>query len=370
VITSFNDPDVLKGVVAHELGHISGGHLVRTDEKLRELRKQSWAAISLIGIASVLSGRPDAILGGIAGQSHLLTRDYLSYSRSQEAAADQASVKYLHGSQNTLKGTIKLLEYFNKKESQYIKGVNPYAVTHPLSEQRLSALKIALNEEPKNFGSSNSERSKYSRVVAKLRGFLKKSSNSNAIVEGDLDAISIKYEKAVIFYEQHNVKEALKLINDLIAQEPNNGYFFELRAQILMRGGHIEEALSSYKEAGQHVKNPMVLAEYGLALINSSDMYKDKSKREDHLRQGIVFLEASLVDGFDNPSVYRTLAMAYGKLGDLGYSNLMLAEEAMKQHKYSDAKKFIKVAEKYSENRSGLKLKIEDIMNQMERTEN
>jgi predicted Zn-dependent protease len=367
VITAFNDPDVLKGVVAHELGHISGGHLARTDEKVRELQKQSWAAISLIGIASVLSGRPDAILGGIAGQSHLLSRDYLSYSRSQEAAADQASVRYLHGSGNTLKGVIKLLEYFNKKESQYLKGVNPYAVTHPLSETRLSTLKIALENEPKSFGSSDVQKEKYARIVAKLRGFLRKSTKSDAVIDEDLDQTSRKYEQAVIFYERHNVKSALGTINSLIHKEPDNGYFYELRAQILLRAGYVDESLSSYQKSIEYVKNPLILAEYGLALINSAESYQDKNKRDSNLRKGIAQLESALAQGFRNSGVFRTLAVAYGKLDDFGYSNLMLAEEAMEQHKYDEAKRFLKIAEKYSENRSGLKLKIEDIMNQIDK---
>ena len=366
VITAFNDPDVLKGVVAHELGHISGGHLARTDEKIRELQKQSWAAMSLIGIAAVVSGRPDAILGGIAGQSHLLSRDYLSYSRSQEAAADQAGVKYLHGSGNTLRGIMKLLEHFSKKESQYVKEINPYAVTHPLSESRLSSLKIALADEPKGFGSSVEEKKRYSRIVAKLRGFLKKS-GSTKIADDDLDQTSKKYEESVVFYERHNLKVALSLINELIKKEPDNGYFYELRAQILLRAGYVDESLSSYQKSIDYVKNPMIGAEYGLALINSADNYNDEKKRDFNLKQGIAQLESALARGFRNSGVFRTLAAAYGKLNDFGYSNLMLAEEAMEQHKYEEAKRFLKIAEKYSENRSGLKLKIEDIMNQIDK---
>ena len=365
VITAFNDPDVLKGVVAHELGHMAGGHLARRDEKVRELQKQSIVAMSLLGVAALASGRPDALLGGLSGHSHLLTRDYLSYSRSQESAADQAAVRFLHESHNTLKGLIKLQEYIIQKNSQYLKERNPYASTHPLSPDRLSALQIELEEEPKGFRTSDKEKKDYARLVGKLRGFLKRIDHSGGAMQSDLDPFSRNYEKAIVLYEKHDAVAAMKVLNDLIRQEPENGYLYELKGQILFRAGAILESLEYYKKAIFYVQNPLMKAEYAVALVNSIDFYDTQKKKQEVLNEVVSLLESVLAADLKNPYIYRMLATAYGKLGDLGYSNLMLAEEALMEHKYGEAKKFAELAEKDSKNRSRLKLKVDDIMREV-----
>jgi predicted Zn-dependent protease len=365
LITSFNDPDVLKGVVAHELGHIHGGHLARRDEKIRELNRQSMIAMGLLGIGAVLSGNPAAIMGGALGHSHIFDRDFLAYSRSQEAAADQAAVKFLHKSDNSVIGILKLQEYFTKKEKQIYGEINPYSVTHPLSSNRLASLRIAYNQEPIGMRSSDEERKIYSRIVAKLRGFLKPVESNSIIYQGDLDSFARQYEDAISYHERNDEKSAIKTINKLIDQEPDNGYLYELKGQILFKAGDVMSALESYKKAVSYIKNPITKAEYAVALANSVDFYGNQEKREEVLEEVVVLLESVLASNMKNPYIYRILATAYGKLGDLGYTNLMLAEEALLQQKYEDANRFAKIAKKHSKNRTRLKIKIEDIMSEV-----
>jgi len=364
LISSFNDPDVLKGVIAHELGHIEGGHLVRRDEKIRQIQRQSMIATGLLGAAAAISGRPDAIVGGILGQSHLFSRDYLAYSRSQEVSADQAAVRLLHSSKNSVIGIVKLNEYFAQKHKQEYKDLNPYAITHPLSESRLSSMNLALKDEPSSYKSSDAERKQYSRVVAKLRGFLNKS-EVNDVIGAPLDDFSQKYQEAILLYEKHNTKSAIAILDKLIKQEPNNGYLYELKGQILFRSGDVIGSANSYKQAIEHLNNPITKAEYAVSLTNAVDFYKTKSEKDKVLQNIIQLLEEVLSSDLKSPYIYRILATAYGKLGDLGYTNLMLAEEALMQHKYEDAKKFARLAEKHSQNRARLKLKIDDIMKEV-----
>lgn len=363
LISAFNDPDVLKGVVAHELGHIHGGHLVRRDEKIREINRQSMIAMGLLGVASALSGNPDVVVGSVLGQSHLFSRDFLAYSRSQEASADQAAVKFLHESNNSVIGILKLQEYFSKKERQSYREINPYATTHPLSESRLSSLRLAYKNESKNMMSSDKEKQMYSRIVAKLRGFLKPVESSNiSYYQGDLDPFAQKYENAIIYYEKSDTDAAIKILNELLEKEPKNGYLYELKGQILFKSGKIIPALDAYKKSVSFVKNPITKAEYAVALANSVDLYDSESKREEVLEEVVELLESVLSSNMKNPYIYRILATAYGKLGDLGYSNLMLAEEALLQHKYEDSARFAKLSKKYSKNRTRLNIKIEDII--------
>jgi len=231
-----------------------------------------------------------------------------------------------------------------------------------LSDSRLATLKLALEEEPKGYGSSALERKEYSRIVAKLRGFLKRSNVAVGVDQSDLDDFSKKYEKAIILYEKYDTSGAIVILNELISIEPENGYLYELKGQILFRSGQVLESLDSYKKAVKYVKNPMMKAEYALAISNSIDFYHSAAEKQAALNEVVSLLESVLASDLRNPYIYRLLATAYGKLGDLGYSNLMLAEEALMQHKYKESKQFAKLAEKHSGNRAGLKLKIEDIM--------
>lgn len=363
LISSFNDPDVLKGVIAHELGHIEGGHLVRRDEKIRQIQKQSMIAMGLLGAAAAMSGNSDAIIGGALGQSHLFSRDFLAYSRSQEVSADQAAVRFLHNSKNSVIGIVKLNEYFAQKQQEY-KDLNPYATTHPLSESRLSSMNLALKDEPSSYKSSAAERKQYSRIVAKLRGFLNKS-QVNDVIGVPLDDFAQKYQQAISFYEKHNTKSAITILDKLIHQEPNNGYLYELKGQILFRSGDVIGSANSYKQAIEYLSNPITKAEYAVSLANAVESYKSKSEREKVLQNIIQLLEEVLSSDLKSPYIYRILATAYGKLGDLGYTNLMLAEEALMQHRYDDANKFAHLAEKHSQNRARLKLKIDDIMREV-----
>lgn len=367
LIARFNDPDILKGVVAHELGHISGGHLVRREAKMREIQNQSMIATGLLGALSALSGNPNAVMGSVMGPSHVFYKEFLAYSRSQEAAADQAAVKYLHKSKNSVKGLMKILLYFDLLERSGYKEVNPYSSTHPLSSSRLSSVKFAFEHELRGVGSTDIEREEYSRIVAKLRGFLRnvEVGDRHKNYNYDLDNFAKRYEKVVYLYNTHNTDSALTELEGLIKIEPHNGYLHELKAQILFRSGRLKESIASYKRAISYVDNPILKAEYAVSLAQYVEYIEDPKAEEKALREVVDLLESVLSKDVRNPYIYRILATAYGKLGDLGYANLMLAEEALMHGKIEDSERFIKIAKANSRNRTRLNIKIEDIMRQL-----
>lgn len=367
LIARFNDPDILKGVVAHELGHITGGHLVRRAAKMEEIQRQSMVATGLLGALSALSGNPSAVMGSLMGPSHVFYKEYLAYSRTQEASADQAAVKYLHDSNNSVRGLLKLLSFFSINERRAYKQINPYSLTHPLSGSRLSAIKFAFEHEPRGAGSTAREREKYARIVAKLRGFLRNVERKDG-EEGynsDLDPFSRKYEEVVSLYSSHKTEEAKELLEGLIKIEPHNGYLREMKAQILFRSGDLKSALESYKIAVFYVDNPILKAEYAVSLAHYVETIDDESEKDKILKEVIDLLESVISHDIKNPYIYRILATAYGKVGDIGYANLMLAEEAMMHRKIADAKKFLRISKANSRNRTRLNLKIDDIMKQI-----
>ena len=355
LLTLFNDPDVLKGVIAHELGHITGGHIARREEQIKRLLPQ-FIFTNLLGVAAMLGGSGE--LGGaiLSGSSHSLERSMLRHSRENESSADQAAFQYLQRSHNSNAGLLKLLQYF-QSEKRHFDQLNPYASTHPIDRERISAVKLSVANSSNHYQSSDEEKKQYSMIVAKLRGFIEPIGNILKYNQKDLDPTARRYELAVALFRKPDLKAALVKINELILEEPKNPYFYELKGQMLFENGYIKEAASAYKVATELLPSSyLIKLEYAIALINETF-----SKHNGDMQTALKILQYVAYKQPDSPWVYRNLAIAYGKLGDLVRSNLMLAEEAVLMQNYVEAKKFIYNAKKYARKDKKLLLKIEDL---------
>jgi predicted Zn-dependent protease len=362
LITLYNDPDVLKGVVAHELGHITGGHLARNSEKIQQLTIPTMAT-TLLGVAAAIGGSPEAGMALITGSSHTAARSYLSNSRSQESAADQAAIKFLHKSNNTAAGLVKAQEYFSKREANIVSQINPYSISHPLSRERLNIMNAALKKEGNKYKSTDEERKIYGRVVAKLRGFTEPIDSIFETNHKELDPFARKYELAIASYRKPDLTEALAKLDELIKKEKNNGYLYQLKGQFLFEHGKIFDSIESYKKSMQYLKNDyIVIAEYALALINAASLQEDPKVKEKTLKEAIPLLHMVTNSNIKNPYIYRNLAIAYGKLGDYGNSNLMLAEEAILYGKIPEAQNFVDKAKKHVQNDKKLQLRVDDTL--------
>jgi predicted Zn-dependent protease len=363
LITTFNNPDALKGVVAHELGHVTGNHVAMRQSQVQELMSQS-ILVNLLGAAAIIGGAGEVGSALIAGGMHTLQGNYLRYSRFQETAADNAAIKYLHDSHNTIKGLIQVFEHFEQESLRLREHINPYMLTHPMSNDRLSFTRQFLKNENDTYQSSNQEKMEYAQIVAKLRGFtipLESFSDKNI---QDLPPSAQLYAKSIILYRKAKFKAAINILDQLINQsQPNEAFLYELKGQFLFESGNNTDAINSYKKAITILPdNPLILAEYAVVLVNASNTASGTHKQH-ILEEAITTLQKVLSLRLNNhPYVYRQLAVAYGKLGKLGYSNLMLAEEALLLHNFQEAKKFTKLAEKYKNQDNYLTLRIDDIL--------
>lgn len=360
LVTLFNDPDVIKGVVAHELGHISGGHLARGSENTSNLLKASILT-SLVGVAAMVAGAPEAGSAAIFGSGHFAQRGYLSNSRSHESAADQAAIKFLHDSGNTVAGLVKIQKHFLSRESD-IADINPYAITHPLSKERLSIVDAYLKQENQNFSSTQEEKDLYARIVAKIQGF---TSNPGKILMANqkkLDNFARRYEIAIAKYRLGKGDDAVADLNKLISEKPQDGYLYQTKGQLLFEQGKIKDAVYTYKIANSLLsKDSIVKVEYAIALLNMANLEESYVQKQKMLKESISLLKIVASGPLKSPYIYRQLATAYGKIGDLGNSNLMLAEEALIYHRIVDVRHFLSVAKKYVGNDKKLKLKLDDI---------
>ncbi len=355
LITLFNDPDVLKGVIAHELGHITGAHIARREEQIKRLMPQ-FIFTNLLGVAAALTGAGSVGGAIMHGSSHTLERSMLRNSRESESSADQAAFRYLYHSHNSINGLLKLLQYFYQASKTFDQN-NQYAQTHPVSNERITALKYYEAKFPDNYQSSLQEKKDYGLVVAKLRGFVNQVNTILQYNQHDLDEEARKYELTIALFRKANMNAALVKINELITHEPQNPYFYELKGQILFESGRVSESVAIYKTAVKLApKAYLIKLEYAIALINYATR-----KQSLELNEAIAILHSVAYKQPDNPLVYHNLAIAYGKLEKLDYSNLMLAQEAVLQNNYTEAKKFIYNAKKYATNNKKMLLKIEDV---------
>jgi predicted Zn-dependent protease len=371
LITAFNDPDVLKGVVAHELAHLSSGHTILRSAKVDSILQQSLLT-TLLGVSAAAAGSPDIATALILGGQHAAERGYMSYSREQETVADKLAAKYLHETGTTISGLTKLLESFNSNELYLsASGISPYMLTHPLSKERLKMVREQYLQEKNNTSvqpSSQQDKESYARIVAKLRAFLSPDSYLSS-AQKDLTGFARVYGDAILAYRKSQFKESFTLIDSLIKQHPKDGYLYELKGQFLLETGQGLQAVDAYKKALELLGDkPSLQSDYAVVLINARELYKDRTQREAALNEAITILTKMIGDPYQrSPSIYRNLAIAYGDLKNLGYSNVMLAEEAILLRRNNQAKRFLEIARNYSGKDKKLQLKIEDISRSLEK---
>ena len=97
LIINYPDPDVLRGVVAHEIGHILGHHLARRDEVVDNYKKAAIGTTAL-GLATAISGGAAEGIAIAMGGMHFSERSIYAYSREFESSADQTAMRLLEKS--------------------------------------------------------------------------------------------------------------------------------------------------------------------------------------------------------------------------------------------------------------------------------
>ena len=108
-------------MIAHETGHIAGGHLSRTMQAQQNAGISSIAGV-LLGAAAAVAGAPQLGTAIIAGGATVAQSGFLKFSRGQEQAADQAAVTYLRALQMSPRGPARLLPRAGEPEPAHQRG--------------------------------------------------------------------------------------------------------------------------------------------------------------------------------------------------------------------------------------------------------
>ena len=327
-----DSPEQLAGVIAHETGHISGGHLIRGKEEMKNASAEVLLGALVAIAAGAASGNSDVIAGGVIGGSQMAMRSYLSFSRAQESSADAAALKFLDTSGISAGG---MVEFFGKLAGQELlpkSRQDEYVRTHPLTQDRIDAVRRHWETSPyKDAKMADKFYVMHERMKAKLLGFLQPETALLRYAEKDPRA-SARYARAIALYRTGKPDKALAMVDALIKEEPENPFFFELKGQILFENGRVEEALPHYRKSTEILPDSALLRQaYGHALLEAKDSGKT-SARLDLAIQNL--LEANRIEE-RVPMTWRFLASAWGKKAELSkdssfeaMATYALAEEA------------------------------------------
>ena len=333
LISKTENPGELIGVLAHETGHIAGGHLIQTRDAMERASYESIIG-TILGVgAAIVSGDASAVPALSLGGSSIAQRKFLAHSRVQESSADQAALSFIEKAKINPTGLATFMDKLKAEIYMPEDQQSEYIRTHPLVDNRIEALKRRIEEshlKDKKF--PEKWKDQHARMKAKLIGFI----NPGQIpwIYDDQDkSVSAQYARAIAAYRNNTVNEAIERADALIKMEPDNPYFLELKGQMLVDFGRVKEALNYYKRASDLLPEaPLLSIALAHALIEST--------REDDkniLSQAVEHLERALRDEPRSSRIHRLLATAYGRLGEKNKAKIHLAEEAVLQRRFAYA---------------------------------
>lgn len=353
-------PEQVIGVIAHETGHIAGGHLSRLRQKMQGVSAESILGY-VLGGATILAGRPDAGAAIMMGGQDAAQRSLLQYSRTEEGSADQAATKYLDKAGISSKGLLEFFRILKKDEVTKTAEQNPYIRSHPLTAERLSFLEKHVAESllsDKHLPPAYQEM--HQRVRAKLDAFLLPPAHTMRLYPLGDTSLPARYARAMAYHQDSQMDKAITEIDGLLAEHPTDPYFHELKAQIYFENGYLKEAVKSYEKADEFLPHtPLIQIALGRSYIEQNDPQK--------FEKAIDILEQAVRVEKDSSFAWRQLGIAYGKADRMAESSLALAEESLLQRRYKDANYLAVRAEKGLKTGSPQWLQAQDIQMTAER---
>lgn len=330
LIRSENAEQVM-GVLAHEIGHIAGGHIARRDAEIQDARSQAWITAILAGAASVALGRAEAASAVMTAGSLTVQNSLLAFSRTQERSADQAGISFLASIGQSPRGLLEFFTVLQKETRFLVSQTNPYLQTHPLTQERITNMQEALEHSRYQTAAPSAElEMRHARLRAKLMGFLDNPDRTLGFYAADDKSFAARYGRAIAQYKQGKLDEALAAIHQLEKENPKDGYLYELEGQMLFENSRIDKAIAVYRKAlSLQPQQPLIRLSLGQALLESND--------KAFLEEAIALIEDAARYEPLYPVVWRLAAIAYGRKGDMGNAALALAEQALTERRTADA---------------------------------
>lgn len=321
LIDKADNANEVQGVIAHEIGHIAGGHVPLGDRGVKPAIGISLLSI-VLGVAAIAAGAGDAGAGILAAGQRAALGKYLAFTRTQEATADAAAVRFLDKAGISGKG---LLTFFKKlQDLEFRLAVpqdNSFDQTHPLSGERIQALTANVEESPfYNKGTDPALEVRFKRIQAKLRGYVNEPTDTLRRYPPSDQSVYANYARAYAYHLSGFPEQAKAACDALLKVDPNDPYFLELDGQILLESGKPVDALVPLRRATDMTRNPLIATTFGHALIATDD--------KSHYPEAEKVLRDAVSRDDDNPFAWYQLGTLYETEGDYARSALATAERA------------------------------------------
>lgn len=338
LIATADSANEVRGVMAHELGHITGGHAIRFNEGLEPATGITILSL-ILGAAAIAAGAGEAGAGILAAGQQAALGKFLAFSREQERRADAAGARYLSKAGITGKGSINFFKQLQNYEFRLgIPQEDSYGRTHPLSGERVSLLRDVYEADPAWDVQPDQEiERRFQRVKAKLLGFTAEPTTTLRQYPESDQSVPGRYARAYAWHKSAYPDRALYEVQKLLDSAPNDPYFLELHGQILLESGKPEEALAPLRKAVKLTNNqPLIASLFGHALVATED--------EQHLAEASQVLKAAVTKDNRNPFAWYQLGVVYSQKGDKPRAQLATAESALLQQNYPTAIRSSQVA--------------------------
>jgi predicted Zn-dependent protease len=322
-------PNQIIGVLAHETGHLAGGHLAKMREQIANAQTQMIIAM-LLGAGAMVagarggsgSGLTNAGAAAFSAPGEVIKRTLIAYVRQQEENADKAGVKFLTATGQSAKGMWETFKRFSDESLFAAAGADPYLQTHPMPADRVRALEELARSSPYwDKKDDPALQLRHDMVRAKISAFMERQETVYRRYPMSDNSLPARYAHAITTYLHGDLRSAIAQIDGLIALQPSNPYFYEVRGQALLEGGKPAEAIAPLRKAVQLSNNaPLIEMLLGQALVAANNTANTD--------EAITILRAAVARETEAPLGFSQLAMAYGRKGDYAQADLASAQAA------------------------------------------
>jgi predicted Zn-dependent protease len=311
-------PGQLLGVIAHEAGHIKNRHTLRDGASAAGM--QPFLMSMALGALAVLAGEPGAGAALLGSGQYFGTLGALRYLQGQEGEADITAARGLEAAGESGRGLVEFFENFRSQEVFSDARRFPYFRSHPLSGQRIEALRRPV-EAMSNYNRVDSpERlAQHALIRAKIQAFMNPPTQTLRTYLDTDTSFPARYARAIAWYRDGQTQRALDATDALIAEDEDNPYLWELKGQILFEEGRPAEAIAAHRRSVELLPEaPLLRVNLAHALIETNDPAQ--------LDDAIDNLKLAAAREPDNTLAWRLLSQAYSSQGKEGEARLASAE--------------------------------------------
>jgi len=341
LIEAADTANEVQGVIAHELGHITGGHVISHSDGAKAASNISILSL-LLGVAAAVAGAGDAAMGVLMAGQQAAIGKYLAFSRVQEASADAAGAQFLSKAGISGRGSLSFFKKLQNLEFRYGYSQDDdqeFVRTHPLSGTRIARLTDDYKSDPAwDAPDDPALQARFERVKAKLFGYQSEPAQTLRRYPETMNDVPAHYARAYAYHKSALVDKALAETDALLAMDADNPYFLELEGQVLLESGKPAEAVEPLRRATELTGNePLIATTFGHALIATED--------QTNFDEAARVLKAAVARDRYNPFAWYQLGVVYAAQGDMPRARLASAEQQVMSGRYPEALRSAQAAE-------------------------